>query len=170
MLTLPEKILFILCVAAALYYGYLGFKKIYLVIRRGQGELDAKKFVAQLFDAAINWLALLPTWRARKVPSIFHAMIAWGFTFYFLVNFGDVVQGYFPITFMGNGLIGNVYRFLADIFSISVLVGMVYFLIRRFIVNTPALTYRSNIKLMDRIKAGGIRRDSMIVGLFLLLH
>ena len=72
MLTLPEKILFILCVAAALYYGYLGFKKIYLVIRRGQGELDVKKFVAQLFDAAINWLALLPTWRARKVLSLIH--------------------------------------------------------------------------------------------------
>lgn len=170
MLTLVEKILFILCVAAAVYYGYLGFKKLYLVIRRGQGELDVKKFVAQLIDAAVNWVALLPTWRARKVSSVFHAMIAWGFTFYFLVNFGDVLQGYFPITFLGKGAIGNVYRFLADIFSVSVLVGMIYFLVRRFIVDTPALKYHSNIKLMDRIKQGGVRRDSMIVGFFILFH
>ena len=170
MLTLVEKILFILCVAAALYYGYLGFKKLYLVIRRGQGELDVKKFVAQLIDAAINWVALLPTWRARKVSSVFHAMIAWGFTFYFLVNFGDVLQGYFPITFLGKGVIGSVYRFLADIFSVSVLVGMIYFLIRRFVVDTPVLKYRSNINLMDRIKEGGVRRDSMIVGFFILFY
>ncbi len=170
MLTLPEKILFIFCVAAAVYYGYLGFKQVYLVIRRGQGDLNPKQFLAQLWRAAVNWLALLPTWRARKVSSLFHAMIAWGFTFFFLVNFGDVLQGLFPITFLGEGALGDIYRFLADLFSVSVLVGMVYFLIRRFVANAPALKYRSNIKLMDRIKAGGVRRDSLIVGLFILCH
>ena len=109
-------------------------------------------------------------WKTRTVASIFHGMIAWGFIFYFLVNFGDVVQGYFPIKFMGDGAIGSVYRFLADIFSISVLLGMTYFLLRRFVFNSPVLTFRDNIKLMDKVKAGAVRRDSLIVGLFILAH
>ncbi|MEZ4610861.1 MAG: hypothetical protein R2838_11580 [Caldilineaceae bacterium] len=38
MLTWFEKILFIVALGASLYYGYLGFRKVYLVIMRGQGE------------------------------------------------------------------------------------------------------------------------------------
>ncbi len=97
-------------------------------------------------------------------------MVAWGFICYFLVNFGDVVQGYLGVHFLGNGLIGDLYRLLADLFSVSVLVGMTYFLIRRFIFNSKALTFNDNIKLMDKVKAGGARRDSLIVGLFILFH
>ncbi|MEZ4581894.1 MAG: hypothetical protein R3A10_09690 [Caldilineaceae bacterium] len=38
MLTWFEKILFIVALGASLYYGYLGFRKVYLVIMRSQGE------------------------------------------------------------------------------------------------------------------------------------
>ncbi len=97
-------------------------------------------------------------------------MLAWGFTFYFLVNAGEVIQGYFPIVFLGSGPIGDVYRFLADVFSVAVLVGIIYFLIRRFITKDAALTYRKDVKLMPRVARGGVRLDSLIVGLFILVH
>ncbi len=171
MLTLVEKLLFILVAAVALYYGYRNFSKVYFVIRRGQGEFPSRQEVLKrLVDAAITWLTLAPTWKIRKLTDVFHAMIAWGFVFYFLVNFGDFLQGYFPITFLGKGAIGNAYRFLADIFSVSVIVGMVYFLLRRFVFHSKALTYHENVMLVDKVKQGGIQRDSLIVGLFILFH
>lgn len=170
MLTPFEKFIFVFAVIATIYNGYLGFRKVFLVIRRGQGDVGDDQIVRRAITAALNWLFLRPTWKVRKVSSLFHAFIAWGFIFYFLVNFGDVVEGYFPVTFLGTGWIGNLYRLVADVLSVGVLVGMVYFLVRRFIFRAPALQYRENVMLLDRVKAGGIRRDSLIVGLFILFH
>ena len=170
MLTLVEKVLFVVAVAVSLYLGYTGFRRVYLVIRRGQPEAGEGNLVRRALEALWKWIALAPTWRVRMGPNVFHAMVAWGFMFYFLVNFGDVLAGYFPITFLGTGAIGNVYRFLADVFSVPVLVGMVYFLVRRFVYHSPALTFHDNVRLLPKVAAGGMRRDSLIVGGFILFH
>ncbi len=167
-LTPIEMILFPILVVIAVYYGYRGFKKIYQVIRRGQNELPWSELPSRVVAAAAQWIGLLPTWRARHASSLMHALIAWGFMFYFLVNFLDVVEGY--TGWRVPGLPGDLYRLLADVFSVAVIVGMIYFLLRRFVFNSKALTFHDNVKLMERIKQGGIRRDSLIVGLFILAH
>ena len=173
MLTIIEKLLFLVAVGASIYFSFIGFRKVYRVIMRGSGDKPTfKEMGRRLWHAAINWLFTKPIWKTRPVSSIFHIMISLGFVFYFLVNFGDVLDGMLwdGFTFMGEGWIGNMYRLLADIFTMTVLIGMIYFLIRRFVYRSKALTYHDNIKLMDRIKAGGIQRDSLIVGVFLLCH
>ena len=171
MLSLNEKLIFVACVIGALAYAYVDFRNIWLIIQRGSGEKPTRQaIIARLREAAITWLSLRPVWKTRTVASSFHAAIAWGFIFYFVVNFADVLEGFFPITFLGQGVLGGLYRFLADIASGSVLIGMIYFLWRRFVREEKALTYRANIKLLDAVKAGGIRRDSLIVGLFILCH
>lgn len=171
MLTWPEQILFMLAVAAALYVGYRNFQKVYLVIRRGQGEpIPQAEMWERAKYALLTWLTIRPIWKTRETASFFHAMIAWGFVFYFLVNLGDVIEGYFDVHFLGTGFVGSIYRFLADLFSMSVLLGILYFMWRRFVLADPALGYRENVKLVDKVKAGGIRNDSLIVALFILLH
>lgn len=170
MLTVFEKFLFAALVLAVIWNGYWGFRKVYLAILRGQGDFDDDNIIPRATKALLNWLTLRPTWKTRPISSIFHAMIAWGFMFYFLVNSGDVLQGYFHIKFLGEGVIGNLYRLLADIFSISVVVGMLYFLIRRFIFDAPVLKFRENVKLLDKVRMGGTHKDSLIVGLFILFH
>jgi len=100
MLTVFEKLLFAALVLAVIWNGYWGFRKVYLVILRGQGDFEDDNIVPRATKALLTWLTLRPTWKTRPISSIFHAMIAWGFTFYFLVNFGDVLQGYFPIKFL----------------------------------------------------------------------
>ena len=171
MLTTIEKILFLVVVAVALYYTWRNFRLVYQVIRRGQGDFPSREqMVGRLMEAGVKWLSIRPIWKTRTVASLFHGLVAWGFVFYFLVNAGDFLQGYFPIRFLGDNPIGSLYRFLADIFSVAVLVGMLYFLVRRFVLAAPELRYRENIKLHEKVQAGGIRRDSLIVGLFILLH
>lgn len=171
MLTLGEKLLFLILTAASLGYAFISWGAVYRVIRRGQGEFPAWRDVAaRVGHALATWLTMRPIWKTRKLSDVFHAMIAWGFTFYFLVNLGDLLQGFFPITFLGEGGIGDLYRLLADLFTVSVLVGMVYFLLRRFVWRPPAVQTRANVPLLPQVRAGAIERDSLIVGLFILLH
>lgn len=171
MLTLAEKLLFIVLTILSLTYAWITFRMVWGVIRRGKGEVPTlAQMQARAVGALTLWLSEARIWKARRLTSVFHAMIAWGFTFYFLVNFADVLQGFFPITFLGDNLLGDFYRLLADLFTASVLVGMVYFLLRRFVFSAPALRYHPNVKLVDAVKEGAIRRDSLIVGLFILAH
>ena len=171
MLTIFEKILFIIAVCASVYYGFIGFRKVYRVVMRGQGEKPTVKLMAgRLWKAAVTWITTGSMWKARPFSSVFHIMISLGFVFYFLVNFGDILEALFPITFLGHNLLGDFYRFLADLATMSVLIGVIYFILRRFVFRDKALTYRDNIKLLDRVKAGGIRRDSLIVAFFILFH
>lgn len=171
MLTPIEKVLFLVVVAAALYYAWRNFRTVYRVIRRGTGDFPSREqVVGRLVEAGVKWLSIRPIWKTRTVASIFHGLVAWGFVFYLLVNAADVLQGYFPVRFLGDNPLGSTYRFLGDIFSVAALVGMVYFLVRRFVLAAPELTYRENVMLDPKVKAGGIRRDSLIVGIFILLH
>ena len=167
-LTLPEMLLFLIAVAASLLLSYRAFSKMIKVIQRGQEEPPLKEIPRRLFNAAVQWIAPVPTWRARPGSTFMHALIAWGFMFYFLVNGLDVLKGFTGWDVPGT--VGDIYRLLADLFSAAVLIGMVYFLLRRFVFNSQVLTFNDNIKLMDKVKAGGMRRDSLIVGLFILCH
>lgn len=172
MLTLVEKILFIAIVIASLYFTYVGFSRVYRVVMRGSGDKPAfGAMMRQLLAAAGKWLFTWPAWKSRKISTIFHFGISIGFVFYFLVNFGDMLEGLFPMTFLGeDNWLSNFYRLFADVFTVTVLVGMVYFLLRRFVFNSPRLQYHENVKLIEPVARGAIRRDSLIVGLFILIH
>ena len=121
-LTLVEMLLFALIVVASLFLSYRGFKKVIQVIQRGQGEPPLREVPRRLINAAVQWIALAPTWRARPGSTIMHALIAWGFMFYFLVNGLDVLKGY--TGWEVPGIAGDTYRLLADLLSAAVLIGM----------------------------------------------
>jgi hypothetical protein len=142
---------------------------VYLVIRRGQGDFDDKNIIRRTIDAAVAWIGLVPTWRVRRGSSLIHAGIAWAFMFYLLVNLLDIIEGYFPIKFGNLGVIGGLYSLIADVLSVAALAGVVYFLLRRFVFNAKVLRFRDNVKLMETVKPG-LRRDSAIVGFFILFH
>ncbi len=172
MLTIFEKILFLAALGASGYFGFLGFRRVYQIVMRGPGEKPTmKEITTKLWDAAVTWISTRPIWKTRTASSIFHFMVSIGFVFYFLVNFGDILEGLFPITFLGEGNgISEIYRLLSDLATMSVLAGVVYFLIRRFVYKTKAFNFRDNIKLHPKVAAGGIRRDSLIVAVFIFLH
>jgi Fe-S oxidoreductase len=171
MLTLIEKILFIAVVIVAVYFAFVGFRRVYRVVTRGpEPRPSLGDMGRRLLKAAGEWLGTVPIWQTRPWSSVFHIMISAGFVFYFLVNFADVLEGLFPITFLGEGFIGDVYRLLADLATMSVLIGVIFFLVRRFIAKDPALSYHDNVKLIEPVKNGAIKRDSLIVAFFILFH
>ncbi|MCP4426662.1 MAG: [Fe-S]-binding protein, partial [Chloroflexi bacterium] len=140
MLTLIEKILFLFAVLAAGYAAWKAIDRLIKIINRGQGKPDMALARKRLVSVLVKTVSLSPTFRLRMGPSIFHGLVAWGFMYYLLVNIGDVYQAYIPNShFLGTGVIGNVYRFGADVLSVAVLVGMVALMLRRLVLRPEVL-------------------------------
>ena len=169
MLTPVEKMIFFLLAVGALYLAQRFFRQAWHIIQRGEAELSFDKLPQRVWRTLDVTFTQRTVFRARRGTSIMHGFIVWGFLFYVLVNVGDLVEGYFSVDFLGAGWIGNIYRLVADILSILILLGMVYFLLRRFLIKSPALSFHENIKLHPHVQQG-LRRDSLIVGVFILVH
>lgn len=170
MLTSVEKLLFLLVVAISLTATYNTFNQMALIIGRGKGRLnftDLGRRTIIAIQALVNQGRLI---RHRRITSIFHYGVAWGFIFYGLVNVIDALEGLVTgFHFFENNVIGQLYRLTADLFSVAVLVGVAFFLIRRFVAQSKVLTIRDNVTLMPKAK-DGVRQDSLVVGMFIIFH
>ena len=174
MLTFVEKILFVVVVLAAGGAAYVSFGRMLKVILRGQGSLPWSELPGRAFTGIGALISQGRIIRHRRWTSLIHYGVAWAFIFYLLVNLVDVLEGYIPVTWNDQGhfipgVAGDVYRLLADLFSISGIVAVVYFGLRRFVFADRRLVARENVKLHPHA-ARGIRRDSLIVLLFVFLH
>src|SRR5688572_16253295 len=170
MLTSIEKVLFALAILASFYLTYVTFSRMVKVVLRGQGRLNFENLPQRLLTGLITLINQGRIIRHRPLTSLFHFFIAWGFLYYFLVNVVDILEGYIPgFHFMGDSTLGGIYRLLADVLSVGVLIGMTYYLLRRFVVKDPALTYHDNVKLYPKVLTG-ISKDSLIVGGFIWFH
>jgi len=168
MLTLAEKIIFSLAALATILAAIFATQRLARIIGAGQGRPDWSFAWKRLVTVLARVTVFQPVFRFRPGASVFHALVGWGFGFYILVNIMDVLRGYIP-GFEIPGLVGNIYRLLADLFSIAVLTGMVFFLVRRFIFKPTNLSARESTLLSQQARFG-IERDSLIVGGFVLFH
>ncbi|MBN8636676.1 MAG: (Fe-S)-binding protein [Anaerolineae bacterium] len=168
-----EQMIFILLALFAVGAAYYGFREMALIINRGQRELYLDNLPRRVLEALRVYLAQTTTLKTRRVTSLFHLAVVWGFTYYFLVNALDALNGFLPefSLFEGNDVLSSAYRLFGDIFSVGVLVGVSYFILRRFVLpNKRELQYHPNVLLHPKVAAGAINRDSLIVALFILLH
>jgi len=171
MLTLVEKILFVVAVLGSLYFTWIGVHRIIKIIGRGRGKPDWTLIPKRLWEVALKVGTFRPLFRFRLGPSLLHGLIGWGFLYFVLVNLAEFLQGYIPnYRFLqGTGALGYIYRLLADIFTVAVLVGILGMVIRRFVFKPSTLTIRESTMLDPRARKG-IRRDSAIVAAFIITH
>lgn len=176
MLTVPEQTLFLILLIAALYYAYTGFAEIVGAVARGEATYYPRwnHPGQRLRDAIVRTITQVTVFRDRPVVSFFHAFVFYGFIFYGLVNAVDFAEGYLPKDWFGifhHSFLGALFRLGADLFGTLVLIGVAYFLWRRFVTDDEKLShFNESVLLHEGVKAGGIRRDSLIVGTFILLH
>jgi Fe-S oxidoreductase len=174
MLTSVEKLVFFILALLAIGATYHGFREVWLIINRGEGKLHLNDLFKRAWKATEVYVTQKTTLKTRTVASLFHLGIVWGFTFYFLVNVVDLLIGYiggFEDTLKDFGILYDGFRFLADVLSIAVLVGVMYFILRRTVLpNKKDLEYHDNVLVHSKVKDGSIFRDSMIVAIFILIH
>ncbi len=175
MLTPVEQMLFLILSLLALGAAYAGFRDMVDVIGRGQRELYLDRLPARVITALRVYLTQNTTLKMRRrwITSLFHLAVVWGFTYYFLVNAADVIGGFMPnYVFLADaGVLGGIYQLGGDLFSVAVIVGVIYLMIRRlYLPSRKELTFHDNVLLHPKVKAGAIRRDSLIVAWFILIH
>jgi Fe-S oxidoreductase len=169
-LTIYEKIIFTLAALLSLYVAWGLTIRVSKIIGRGKGNVDWQLARKRFLKVILRIITFQPVFRFRFWPSFFHALVAWGFIYYLLVNLGDVLEGFIPgYHFLGSGSVRNLYVFGADLLSVAVIGGMTALAFRRFILRSKDLSTREDILLHPKA-AKGIRRDSAIVTAFIIIH
>jgi Fe-S oxidoreductase len=170
MLSLIEKILFMLATAASLYFTYIGVRRIISHISSGQGRIDWSLLPKRIGELISKFILLQPVFRTRPLVSILHGFIGWGFFIYLLINLSDLIYGYTGIKILYNmGLFGDIYRLFADIMGVAIMVGMLALSIRRYVFQPVSLSTRDTTLLNPKARKG-ILRDSAIVTATFFTH
>jgi Fe-S oxidoreductase len=181
LLTTIEKVIFVLLALVSAGFTLHGIKTIVDSVRKGRPAPELKNVPASLVKAGIQVLFQRTIFRARKVLSTIHLGLFFGLITYAFVNLVDILEGFIPgfeLVYGGKHLafpllrsnISNIFNLIADLMSAALLISITVFLVRRFIVKDKRLTYRENVLLNSKVKAGGQKKDSLIVGVFVILH
>lgn len=171
MLTGPERIVFVLLVLVCGALAFTGFRRMVLIVRRGAAADRSDNLIGRFVRALVDVGLQKPVFKTRPWVSLFHAFIFFGFSFYLLVNVNDVLEAFVDgWSTIGGGPIASAFNLFSDLFSILVLTGMAMLLLRRFVQKPRSLTFNPSVKLHAKVTGGGVRTDSLIVGVFILLH
>ncbi len=170
MLTWVEKILFTAAVGLSLALTFRSAERIRRIIRRGMGPFSLRGVLGRLIPTLVNTIFQPTTFKVRFGPSLAHFFVVWGFTYYLLVNIGDVLQAMFPgFVFLGHGALADLYHLGADLLSVALLVSVTALVLRRWLVGRRIFGFLHSTPVEARVLPG-IFRDSMIVAGFILLH
>jgi len=181
LLTPIEKIIFLLLALTSARFTVHGFKTIIDSVRKGRPAPELKNVPGSLVKAAVTVLFQRTIFKARKVLSAIHLGLFFGLITYAFVNLVDVLEGLIPgfeVTYGGahlafpflNSTLINAFNLIADVMSGFLLFSITVFLVRRFIAKDKRLTYRDNVLLNQKVKDGGQKTDSLIVGVFVIMH
>ncbi len=179
MLSTTERTIFLILVIVFGGLTTYGFYGIMRIVRNGRTAPPLKNLTPKFIKALIDVGLQRTIFRARPVLSTFHAFIFFGFSFYFLVNVTDILEGFVPgfeLIYGGEALpnaptiLVNLFNLTADILSVLTLIGMIAFLVRRFLGHDRRLLFNDNVLLHPKVQKGAIRTDSLIVGIFIIIH
>jgi Fe-S oxidoreductase len=170
MLTLIEKILFVVATVISLYFTYKGTQRIIANISSGQGKVDWSLAWKRIGELILKIGLFKPVFRFRLGVSILHGLIGWGFFTYLLINIADVIYAYTNFKLLENtGAFGDVYRLIADFTGVGILIGMASLSFRRFVLRPATLSSRETTLLNPNARTG-ISRDSAIVTATFFTH
>jgi len=167
MLTTVERILFVLLALGCLYYGGQKFYAVYRAIGRGKADARFDHLAERIRRALWVVLTQQSVFKKRPIVSLLHAFVFYGFVFYFLVNFVDLLEGFFGIHARGG--MWNLFNLAADLFTTSVLIGIIGLVLRRLFVRPKYFEFPANVPVQPEVRAG-IFRDSTLVAGFIIFH
>ncbi len=187
MLTIPERFVFTFLLTVLGAVTAAGFYGIFNIVRSGRAAPPRQETLRHLIAAFIDVGLQKPIFRTRTVLSIFHAFIFFGFSFYFLVNVTDALEGFvkgFELIYGGEAIpavapaltpvvnlgLVNLFNLVADVLSVLTLTGMAAFILRRFLGRDKRLRFNDNVLLHPQVEQGHVHVDSAIVGGFIMIH
>ena len=145
MLSIWEKALFTLVIlvtiTAFVYPVHLRLQ----ILRRGKPEMRAGHFWRRLVDTAAKVFLQKCTLKNERVFTGFmHVFIFYGALTFDTMTVNHTLEGYFDKFYLfGNTGFGLLFSLFVDLFAILVLVGVAFFIVRRFIIRPKG--YRTTL-------------------------
>jgi len=140
MLPTPEKIIFAALVAATAVAFLLPIVKRLRIVLAGKPEYRLDRPFYRLFRAAGRVFLQLCTLRIeRPLTGLAHVMIFYGALTFDTMALNHTLEGFIDgFHLFGNGWFGDFFYFLIDLFAVTVMIGVVFFAFRRFVVKPAA--------------------------------
>jgi Fe-S oxidoreductase len=167
MLTTIEKILFVLLALGSLSYGGRKLYGVYRAIARGKPDARFDNLTERIWRGLWVVLTQQSVFKKRPIVSFLHALIFYGFVFYFLVNLVDVLEGFFGVHARGGAW--NFFNLASDLLTTGVLTGIIGMLLRRWFVRPKDFEFGANVPVQPEVR-GRILRDSAVVAGFIIFH
>jgi len=145
MLSTLEKVLFSFVilgtVAAFVYPVSLRLQ----ILRRMKPEVRAGDLWRRLVDTVVKVLFQKCTLKDERVfTGLMHVFIFYGALTFDTMTVNHTLEGYFDEFYLfGNGAIGLLFSLAVDVFAALILVGVAFFIVRRFIIRPKA--YRTTL-------------------------
>ncbi len=140
MLSAIEKIIFLAVTALAVALASREFLHKWKLINSGRKVLrldqPGKRFGRMLFKVLLQ----IPVFSQRPVTGFFHAVIFWGFLVFLGVTLNHVAEGFIEgFSLFGHGALNSILLLAANLFAGLIIVAVVYFFVRRYIVRVKSL-------------------------------
>jgi Fe-S oxidoreductase/FtsH-binding integral membrane protein len=140
MLSSIEKVIFLAVAALAVALALREFMRKLSWIRSGRkvSRLDqpGRRFAQMLYKVLLQ----IPVFSQRPLTGFFHAVIFWGFLVFMGITLNHVVEGFFPgSSLFGHGLLLSAALFAANLFAGLIILAVIYFFVRRYIVRVKSL-------------------------------
>jgi Fe-S oxidoreductase len=167
MLTAIEKILFVLLALGSFYYGGKKIYDVYRAIARGKPDARFDNLPERVRRALYIVLTQQSVFKKRPIVSFLHALIFYGFVFYFLVNLVDVLEGFLGVQTRGGAW--SLFNLAADLLTAAVLAGIIGMVVRRWFVRPRDFDFPANVPVQPEVRER-IFRDSSVVAGFIIFH
>jgi Fe-S oxidoreductase len=140
MLSLSEKMLFMLAAALALGLALAEFLRKFRLIASGRKADRLDRPWARLGRMAFNVFFQVPVIAQRPVTGFFHGFIFWGFLVFLGVTLNHVAEGFVAgASLFGHGALYAALLFAANLFAGLIIAAVLYFFVRRYIVRVTSL-------------------------------
>ncbi|MFQ6084468.1 MAG: heterodisulfide reductase-related iron-sulfur binding cluster [Candidatus Aminicenantia bacterium] len=145
MLSFTEICLFIF-VFTLTVFGFM--KPIYFryqLIRLGKLEDRYNSPLKRIKDAFISFFFLKCSVKKERIfTGVIHFFILYGALIFDTVTVNHILEGFKEDFYLfGYGTLGFIHSLLVDIFALLVILGVLYFIVRRYVFKPKALTYPS---------------------------
>jgi Fe-S oxidoreductase/nitrate reductase gamma subunit len=140
MLSTPEKLLFIGIILATAALFWIPVVQRYRIVRAGRPENRFDRMARRIGHALGKiFLQRCTLKNERLATGIMHVFIFYSALTFDTMTVNHTLEGFFPDFYLfGRTAVGEAFSFLVDLFAILVLVGVGYFIVRRFIVRPKA--------------------------------
>lgn len=134
---IEKIILAVLIIAAAVFFWQPVGKRIKL-IDSAKGRLSFDEFGRRLGRWFAEVIFQTKVIGQRRVPGFMHALVYWGFIFYIPATVHHFAEG-FGFSLLGHGFIYELVAAVVSVWSVLVLMGIIYLAFRRFVLRPDAL-------------------------------